>query len=274
MVMSRRGLLVSAPGWLAAAGSRIDAASLPRDRLPVADGARAGSPDPFFPTQPPDLVREMVAVAHGNFARVKELVERQPTLARAAFDWGFGDWEDALGGASHMGNREIAEYLIAKGARPSIFSAAMLGELDVVRAFVTLSPGVQRIDGPHGITLLAHARAGGERARSVLSYLESLGDADSSPPTRPLPEQELARHVGTYSFGPDPTARIDIKIDKGLLTFTRRNATPRMLFHVGDRQFFPSGASRVRIRFVQEGDRIVALSIHDPDLVLTAKRLE
>src|ERR1035441_5282439 len=28
-----------------------------------------------FPTQPPDLVREMVTVAHGNLRRVRELVE-------------------------------------------------------------------------------------------------------------------------------------------------------------------------------------------------------
>ena len=44
----------------------------------------------------------------------------------------------------------------------------MLGQLDVVKAFIDASPGVQRIHGPHGITLLAHARAGGEKAKPVL----------------------------------------------------------------------------------------------------------
>src|SRR5581483_10877114 len=101
-----------------------------------------GDPPSSFPTQEPDLVREMVAVSHGNVARVKELVGRQQTLAKAAFDWGFGDWETALGAASHVGNREIAEFLLANGARPSIFSAAMLGHLDVVKAFVSATPGV------------------------------------------------------------------------------------------------------------------------------------
>src|SRR6478672_3082794 len=103
-----------------------------------------------------EVVREMVTVAHGNFKRVKELVDGRPSLARAAVDWGFGDWEDALGAASHVGNREIAEYLIGKGARPSLFSAAMLGQLDTVKAFLAAQPGAQRIAGPHSISLLAH----------------------------------------------------------------------------------------------------------------------
>ena len=79
-----------------------------------------------FPTQPPELVREMVTVSHFDLKRVQELVEAHPTLAKASWDWGFGDWEDGLGAASHMGNRPIAEYLISKGARPSLFSATML----------------------------------------------------------------------------------------------------------------------------------------------------
>src|SRR4029077_6872847 len=85
-----------------------------------------------FPGQDPQLVKEMVGVAHGNIARVRELVSRQQTLAKANWDWGFGDWESALDAASHVGNREIAEFLLANGARPTIFCAAMLGQLDTV----------------------------------------------------------------------------------------------------------------------------------------------
>ncbi len=118
-----------------------------------------------FPSQDRALVRETVTVSHGNFGRVRELVEASPALAKANWDWGYGDWESALGAASHMGNRDIAKFLIEHGARPNIFSAAMLGQLDVVKSFVASSPGVQRTHGPHGITLLSHAetrrRAGG-----------------------------------------------------------------------------------------------------------------
>ena len=130
--------------------------------------ARADTIRADYPSQEPELVQEMVVVSHGNVARVKELVARQPTLAKAAWDWGFGDWEDAVGAASHVGNREIAELLLASGARPTMFSAAMLGQLDVVKAFVAASPGAQRIRGPHGITLLSHAKAGGAAAAEVV----------------------------------------------------------------------------------------------------------
>src|SRR5947207_2973665 len=77
-----------------------------------------------FPAQDPALVREVVGVSHRDLKRVRELVERQPALARAAIDWGFGDWEACLDAASHTGNKAIAEFLLANGARPTIFCAA------------------------------------------------------------------------------------------------------------------------------------------------------
>jgi hypothetical protein len=51
----------------------------------------------------------MVIKSHDQVARVRALLARWPTLSRATIDLGFGDWEDALGAASHVGNREIAE---------------------------------------------------------------------------------------------------------------------------------------------------------------------
>src|SRR5262245_26832962 len=86
-------------------------------RLPLSDA---------FPSHSLPLSREMVIASHGNLPRVKTLLSRWPTLAKAAIDWGYGDWEDALGAASHTGRREIADLLVANGARPTLFSAAML----------------------------------------------------------------------------------------------------------------------------------------------------
>ncbi|HET9832903.1 MAG TPA: hypothetical protein VFP91_14370 [Vicinamibacterales bacterium] len=39
---------------------------------------------------------------------------------------------------------------LANGARPTIFSAAMLGQLDAVKALVAANPGIQRTKGPRG----------------------------------------------------------------------------------------------------------------------------
>lgn len=73
-----------------------------------------------------------------------------------------------------MGRRDIAEFLIAKGARIDLFAAAMLGHLDVVKALLAAHPTLLQAKGPHGIPLIAHAKAGKKEAEPVLRHLESL----------------------------------------------------------------------------------------------------
>jgi hypothetical protein len=121
------------------------------------------------------LVRDFVANAHGDLERVKALLAEQPKLINAAWDWGGGDWETGLGAAAHVGRRDIAEYLLEQGARLDLFAAAMLGKLDIVRATLEAFPAALHVLGPHGIPLIAHAKAGGEAASAVLEYLEGLG---------------------------------------------------------------------------------------------------
>ena len=53
-----------------------------------------------FPQNAPAMVREAVVAAHGNVKRLRELVDARPALARAAYDWGFGDWETPIDAAS------------------------------------------------------------------------------------------------------------------------------------------------------------------------------
>jgi hypothetical protein len=232
----------------------------------------------LFPTQPPELTREMVTVSHFNLSRVKELVEARPSLARASWDWGFGDWESALGAASHMGNRAIAEYLISKGARPSLFSAAMLGQLEVVKAMVNANPHAERIRGPHGISLLSHAKMGGNAARPVFDFLQSLGDADTDT-TAPLSDSDIIALPGTYVFGLSANQRIEVTVERregvssmySPLTWTRKGTMGRPLVHVGDRAFYPAGAPSVRIQFAVEGTS-VTMTVRDPEVVLVAQR--
>jgi hypothetical protein len=222
-----------------------------------------------FPLQDPALVQETVAVAHGNFARVKELVDARPTLANAAVDWGYGDWESALGAASHVGNRDIAEYLIAHGARPSLFSATMLGQLEIVKAFVAASPGAQRIRGPHGITLLSHAQAGGERARAVYDYLAALGDANQRPTLQPLSTADRDRLVGTYSYGTGADEQIDISVQRDQLTIARKGRPNRNLMHLGSFEFYPTGADMVRIQFAPDANTV---TIRDAAVTVLGRR--
>ena len=120
------------------------------------------------------LVQQFVGNAHGDLDRVKELLAQEPGLINACWDWGGGDFETGLGAAAHMGRRDIAEFLLENGARLDLFAAAMLGKLEIVQAALSAFPEVINIPGPHGIPLVAHAKAGGEEAKEVFAYLASL----------------------------------------------------------------------------------------------------
>jgi hypothetical protein len=66
--------------------------------------------------------------------------------------------------------------------------------------------------------------------------------------------------------------RIAIVEKAGRLSFLRKGATERNLVFVGDRAFHPVGASAVRIRFAGSGAD-TTLTVHDPDVVVTARRM-
>jgi hypothetical protein len=127
------------------------------------------------------FVQDFVIVAHSDLAMTKQLLEKEPALLNGAMDWGGGDWESGLGGASHMGRRDIVEFLLEKGARIDIFCAAMMGQLDAVKAFLKLQPKLIDAKGPHGFTLHFHAQVGGKESENVLDYLQSVKKVELKP---------------------------------------------------------------------------------------------
>lgn len=127
------------------------------------------------PALKPELVKDFVGACHGNITKVKELFALEPGLLNASWDWGGGDFESGLEAAGHVGNKEIAGYLLSNGARMNIFCAAMLGKIEVVKTILTAFPDLKSSKGPHGIQLIHHANKGGEDAKEVLDYLKSIG---------------------------------------------------------------------------------------------------
>ena len=119
------------------------------------------------------LVKEFVIAGHANLEKVKEMLAAQPALINATWDWGGGDFETALGGASHMGRPDIAEFLLSKNARMDLFAAAMLGKIDIVRAAVAAFPAIVAVPGPHKIPLLTHAEKGGVTDVAVAEFLRT-----------------------------------------------------------------------------------------------------
>ena len=122
-----------------------------------------------------EVVGKFVGKSHGDFATVKLLLKQEPALVNAAWDWGAGDWETGLGAAAHTGRRNIAEYLLERGARLDAFAAAMLGIKPVVSEMLAAFPNLHAIGGPHQICLLTHAICGREQADEVFELLLDAG---------------------------------------------------------------------------------------------------
>lgn len=274
MEFTRRGFMAAAPGACAAAG--LFGAVASSRAAPSEGDASVGSSvlGPDFPRQKTDRVREMVGVCHRDVDRARALLDEQPALVNATWDWGFGDWETALGAASHTGRRNIAELLLERGARLDIFAAAMLGQTETVKAMIAAAPGIQRNPGPHGITLLAHARAGGDEAAPVLAYLESLGDADTKPKMEPLSEDQRKAYLGRFACAALGDGVLEIAMNRNDdLTISVRGQSPNVLRHAGQHTFFPTGAPAVRITFTGADSGMNSLAIVDHVPVLTATRL-
>lgn len=235
--------------------------------------AQTVAPQDAFPLKDPVLARETVLWAHSDIDKVAQLVEGSPALANAAIDWGFGDWETAVGAASHMGRRDMADLLLTHGARPDLFTHAMLGHLSAVQAIITSMPGVQGTYGPHGITLLSHAKAGKEDAAAVVAYLEEIGGADPKQVSHPL-TIPVEGYVGRYEWGPGENESVVVAARDQMLGLTRGEGFPRRLWHRGDHVFAPFGNGNLTVRFNVVDQQAVEVSVWDPDQLMKARRVD
>lgn len=145
---------------------------------PALEGAGSRAVDALEPK----LVFEFVRAGHNDIQRVREMLEKTPTLINASWDWGNGDFETALGGAGHVGTKPIANYLIDCGARADIFVLTMLGKKHIVVPFLEEFPNLLHSRGPHGFTLLHHAIAGGAESAELAEHLRSLGLTETKLP--------------------------------------------------------------------------------------------
>ncbi|MEO5564590.1 MAG: ankyrin repeat domain-containing protein [Chitinophagaceae bacterium] len=130
------------------------------------------------PPLAPELVLEFVRLAHFELPKVREMLEKEPALVNACWDWGGGDFETALGGPSHIGNQDIANYLLEKGARKDIYCASMLGDRELVQAFIKNNPAIANVDGPHHYSLMYHVAISGDikMAGLVKPHVSDIAD--------------------------------------------------------------------------------------------------
>ena len=223
-----------------------------------------------YPATPPNLAREIVGASHGRTDRVRELLREDAGLAGAAWNWGFGDWETAIGAASHVGRADIIEILVAHGARPTIFTLATLDNVDALRAILDTMPDASNLEGPHSISLFDHARAG--KAERVMEFLEARG----LKPERAFIERAAAEvYLGTYAWGDGETERFEVTWSDRMsaMMLKRTGGLSRGLIPTGPHTFHPGGGKHVNIRFEMEDNRAVRLHVPAPGRVLIAERM-
>ena len=161
--LSRKKFLALTAGGLAGMAGKGLAQQSQTEKLPPLDK---------------DLVRDFVIAGHRSLDTVKQMLQEHPTLLYATWDWGAGDFETALEGAGHVGNKEIANHLIGLGARTNLFVLTMLGKTKIVKPFLEQFPQFVFAKGPHGLTLLHHAQKGGDDSKELLDYIQSKGLKD------------------------------------------------------------------------------------------------
>lgn len=84
--------------------------------MPISEKKTNQGPYDRYPAIEDAWVYSVVNSAHFDMDNVKTMVIKRPELANASWDWGFGDFETAIGACSHTGRRDIAEFLMSYGA--------------------------------------------------------------------------------------------------------------------------------------------------------------
>lgn len=236
-----------------------------------------------YPAISDDITSEVVGKSHFDLDRVKALVDKRPELSRATWDWGFGDWESALGAASHVGRRDIIEYLLSKGAKANIFTFAALGAYETVKSMVEFHPGIQENYGPHGISLLGHARAGLRmkdnmtpnqitNSEKLIDYLEGLRNADGL--EYPDLKIDKDKFVGDYKYGEGDSDGFSVKLNsRNMLSFGAIGKFGGSLYKTNDYEFRYNKFPSVSISFQFENDKAISLTVKEPDLTLVAHKI-
>ena len=104
------------------------------------------------------VIDELVGNAHGNLARVKELLDLHPELLNSKATWN----ETPIEAAAQMGNRKIIDLLIERGAPVDAFTGLVLGRM---------TEGTVNQRGIHNLPALYFAAIGGhvDTAQQLLS---------------------------------------------------------------------------------------------------------
>ena len=73
----------------------------------------------------------------------------------------------------------FTQFLIDGGSRVTLFVLTMLGKTELVKPVLEAYPKLIFANGPHGFTLLHHAKQGGKDGEPLYNYLLEKGLKDT-----------------------------------------------------------------------------------------------
>ena len=120
-----------------------------------------------------EAIEEFVFAAHNDLDKTQKIVDTNPLILNCTNQFKKGDFETAIGGASHMGRKDIADMLVERGARLDIFNLTFLGYTELVKQLIEVAPHYLKAPGPHGFNLLHHAKVG--KHEDFARWLEDQG---------------------------------------------------------------------------------------------------
>lgn len=112
---------------------------------------------------------KFIIECHFDMDTVKSKLAETPALANA---YNAAMIESAIGAAGHMGRADIAEVLLAHGAKLELAAAAMLGNKEFVAEALKKDASLAKSGGAHNIPVAFHAALSGD-----VELMQMLWDA-------------------------------------------------------------------------------------------------
>ena len=131
------------------------------------------------------------AATQGNVAKVKEMLQGDPSLAQSRDEKGLS----VVLKATYYGKRDVVEALLASGVELNIFEAAATGQTDRVRALIEHDPALVDSYSPDGFAPLSLAAFFGHP--DTVDALLAAGAEVSAPSRETMKLTPLASALAT-----------------------------------------------------------------------------